>query len=325
MTAEPSLCEQVFDRNWPGFAGFEACSSGQLVVSGSLQIGTCWSGKWLSSQISGIIGFRIPWHNFVANKSFFGLKKLLSESFVRSFSWLFWFSKTEVLHDWQPISNFWSPVSNVIGIKNPNWISWADGSCLKLLFRIDLFRWSKNHFLLVFCILTFLGVSSPDFSPHCLCSDWRHVFRSQELIEKYPVLLALLATCFFRCEFSSIVLLSRNFCAAQLRLCVQIYGFSNSFFRFTLVCLLERFYCHEFNDLVFAALDTQDQTEPEEKHVLGCMNPLKAYYRFIVLSFTCIMSFGNYFCFDMPSVLQNEFQSPRKCPENATDCTEGKL
>ena len=32
-------------------------------------------------------------------------------------------------------------------------------------------------------------------------------------------------------------------------------------------------------------------------------------YRFIVLFFTCLMTFGSYFCFDMPSVLQAQFQA----------------
>lgn len=33
-----------------------------------------------------------------------------------------------------------------------------------------------------------------------------------------------------------------------------------------------------------------------------------AYYRFVVLLFNCLLSFGSYFCFDIPSVLQDQFQ-----------------
>ncbi|XP_063286677.1 major facilitator superfamily domain-containing protein 1-like [Pelobates fuscus] len=34
----------------------------------------------------------------------------------------------------------------------------------------------------------------------------------------------------------------------------------------------------------------------------------KTYYRFLVLFFTCLLTFGSYFCFDIPSVLQDQFQ-----------------
>ena len=34
-------------------------------------------------------------------------------------------------------------------------------------------------------------------------------------------------------------------------------------------------------------------------------------YRFVILFFTCMMTFGSYFCFDMPSVLQSQFQGVR--------------
>ncbi|XP_063718632.1 major facilitator superfamily domain-containing protein 1-like isoform X2 [Symsagittifera roscoffensis] len=67
-----------------------------------------------------------------------------------------------------------------------------------------------------------------------------------------------------------------------------------------------------------------------------CMDPSRSYFRFVVLVFTCVMSFGNYYCFDMPSVLQNDFQAPRHCPpppstpapdymdsDNSTACTTG--
>ncbi|XP_076154722.1 lysosomal dipeptide transporter MFSD1 [Alosa pseudoharengus] len=43
----------------------------------------------------------------------------------------------------------------------------------------------------------------------------------------------------------------------------------------------------------------------------------KAYYRFVVLFFNCLLTFGSYFCFDIPSVLQDQFQGKLTCP-NAT-------
>ncbi|XP_068161635.1 lysosomal dipeptide transporter MFSD1-like [Antennarius striatus] len=54
----------------------------------------------------------------------------------------------------------------------------------------------------------------------------------------------------------------------------------------------------------------------------------KAYYRFVVQLFNCLLAFGSYFCFDIPSVLQNQFQGNLTCP-NATvingtiDCVLG--
>ncbi|XP_069066675.1 lysosomal dipeptide transporter MFSD1-like isoform X2 [Pleurodeles waltl] len=54
----------------------------------------------------------------------------------------------------------------------------------------------------------------------------------------------------------------------------------------------------------------------------------KAYYRFLVLFFNCLLTFGSYFCFDIPSVLQDQFQGNLTC-SNATryngtlDCVEG--
>lgn len=54
----------------------------------------------------------------------------------------------------------------------------------------------------------------------------------------------------------------------------------------------------------------------------------KAYYRFVVLFFNCLLTFGSYFCFDIPSVLQDQFQGNLTCP-NATvingtvDCVLG--
>ncbi|TNN38438.1 Major facilitator superfamily domain-containing protein 1 [Liparis tanakae] len=43
----------------------------------------------------------------------------------------------------------------------------------------------------------------------------------------------------------------------------------------------------------------------------------KAYYRFVVLFFNCLLTFGSYFCFDIPSVLQDQFQGNLTC-SNAT-------
>ena len=40
-------------------------------------------------------------------------------------------------------------------------------------------------------------------------------------------------------------------------------------------------------------------------------------YRFIVLFFNCMLTFGSYYCFDMPSVLQNHIQHER-IPCNGT-------
>ncbi|XP_063962507.1 major facilitator superfamily domain-containing protein 1-like isoform X1 [Lytechinus pictus] len=54
----------------------------------------------------------------------------------------------------------------------------------------------------------------------------------------------------------------------------------------------------------------------------------KSYYRFVVLFFNCMLTFGTYFCFDMPSVLQGVFQGNLTCDNasvhwNASDCEEG--
>uniref|UniRef100_A0A3Q3VM17 Lysosomal dipeptide transporter MFSD1 n=1 Tax=Mola mola TaxID=94237 RepID=A0A3Q3VM17_MOLML len=52
------------------------------------------------------------------------------------------------------------------------------------------------------------------------------------------------------------------------------------------------------------------------------------YFRFVLLFFNCLLSFGSYFCFDIPSVLQDQFQGKLTCP-NATvingtvDCVLG--
>ncbi|XP_010130982.1 PREDICTED: major facilitator superfamily domain-containing protein 1-like, partial [Buceros rhinoceros silvestris] len=37
-------------------------------------------------------------------------------------------------------------------------------------------------------------------------------------------------------------------------------------------------------------------------------------YRFVVLLFNCLLTFGSYFCFDIPSVLQQQFQGNLTCP-----------
>lgn len=41
------------------------------------------------------------------------------------------------------------------------------------------------------------------------------------------------------------------------------------------------------------------------------MRVFTAYYRFVVLFFNCMLTFGSYFCFDIPSVLQEQFQGVR--------------
>jgi MFS family permease len=43
-------------------------------------------------------------------------------------------------------------------------------------------------------------------------------------------------------------------------------------------------------------------------------------FRFIVLFFNCMLTFGSYYCFDMPSVLQRYIESPRiPCNDSNTD------
>ncbi|KAM9372522.1 lysosomal dipeptide transporter MFSD1-like [Phaethornis superciliosus] len=59
----------------------------------------------------------------------------------------------------------------------------------------------------------------------------------------------------------------------------------------------------------------------------------RASYRFVVLLFNCLLTFGSYLCFDIPSVLQEQFQGNLTCPnrthsnrtgQNSTlDCVEG--
>lgn len=51
------------------------------------------------------------------------------------------------------------------------------------------------------------------------------------------------------------------------------------------------------------------------------MDPSRAPYRFLVLFFNCMLTFGSYFCFDMPSVLQDDFTNS----ENCTNVTLGNM
>ncbi|KAM6951155.1 lysosomal dipeptide transporter MFSD1 [Aplochiton taeniatus] len=54
----------------------------------------------------------------------------------------------------------------------------------------------------------------------------------------------------------------------------------------------------------------------------------EAYYRFVVLFFNCLLTFGSYFCFDIPSVLQDQFQGNLTCANSTVingtvECVEG--
>lgn len=42
--------------------------------------------------------------------------------------------------------------------------------------------------------------------------------------------------------------------------------------------------------------------------VIWTLSVPTASYRFTVLLFNCLLTFGSYFCFDIPSVLQEQFQ-----------------
>uniref|UniRef100_A0A8C9VYN7 Lysosomal dipeptide transporter MFSD1 n=1 Tax=Scleropages formosus TaxID=113540 RepID=A0A8C9VYN7_SCLFO len=46
------------------------------------------------------------------------------------------------------------------------------------------------------------------------------------------------------------------------------------------------------------------------------MSSFTAFYRFLVLFFCCLLTFGSYFCFDIPSVLQDQFQGNLTCPNS---------
>ncbi|MBN3301839.1 MFSD1 protein, partial [Amia calva] len=53
-----------------------------------------------------------------------------------------------------------------------------------------------------------------------------------------------------------------------------------------------------------------------------------AFYRFLVLFFNCLLTFGSYFCFDIPSVLQDQFQGNLTCANSTAtngtgECVEG--
>lgn len=50
-----------------------------------------------------------------------------------------------------------------------------------------------------------------------------------------------------------------------------------------------------------------------------CLDPRGNAYRFVVLIFNCLLTFGSYFCFDMPSVLQGRFQGNYSCNSNDTE------
>lgn len=60
------------------------------------------------------------------------------------------------------------------------------------------------------------------------------------------------------------------------------------------------------------------------------MDPTKPIFRFVILFFNCLLTFGSYFCFDMPSVLQDQFQKDFNCNnsninhtnENETCCKD---
>jgi len=45
----------------------------------------------------------------------------------------------------------------------------------------------------------------------------------------------------------------------------------------------------------------------ENREDVPCLHAKHAYYRFLVLFMNCMLTFGSYFCFDMPSVLQDNF------------------
>ncbi|XP_033738303.1 major facilitator superfamily domain-containing protein 1-like [Pecten maximus] len=51
---------------------------------------------------------------------------------------------------------------------------------------------------------------------------------------------------------------------------------------------------------------------------MACLRAEDCGYRFLVLFFNCMLTFGSYYCFDMPSVLQDEFQGVSNCTQNST-------
>ncbi|XP_078362770.1 lysosomal dipeptide transporter MFSD1-like [Oculina patagonica] len=52
----------------------------------------------------------------------------------------------------------------------------------------------------------------------------------------------------------------------------------------------------------------------------GCFHASRGPFRFVLLIFTCMLTFGSYFCFDMPSVLQATFTAPLH-PNSTGNCT----
>ena len=55
---------------------------------------------------------------------------------------------------------------------------------------------------------------------------------------------------------------------------------------------------------------------------MGLLDASHSSYRFIVLFFNCMLTFGSYFCFDMPSALQKHIQQPRlACNESRLNVT----
>ncbi|KAK3761409.1 hypothetical protein RRG08_024276 [Elysia crispata] len=59
---------------------------------------------------------------------------------------------------------------------------------------------------------------------------------------------------------------------------------------------------------------------------MAILNATSASYRFLVLFFNCMLTFGSYFCFDMPSVLQDVFTETNNCTNasdlNCNNCTD---
>lgn len=54
---------------------------------------------------------------------------------------------------------------------------------------------------------------------------------------------------------------------------------------------------------------------------MAIVEPTEPAFRFILLFFNCMLTFGSYFCFDMPSVLQEEFQKEPNCTNSSsTSC-----
>ena len=131
---------------------------------------------------------------------------MFSEHYVWNFFCnFFWFSKRGISHDWQPINNFWSQVSGIIGVKNLN------------------------------CFPGFLVVFG---------KDWRQLFKSKSLNENYPALpgfkLASRATCLIKKWTTSITFFSVTFHFVSklvLRRCLGKKLSKNEFLLYILQCL----------------------------------------------------------------------------------------